>query len=367
MIIDDQTYLDFKEVSVSGRYVTNNQVIAFLEKFDGGVSVQSIGNSVQNRAINSITLGNGIHKILMWSQMHGNESTTTKAVLDLVNFLTSKNSLAVEILKHCTLKIIPILSPDGAEAYTRINANQIDLNRDAQNLSQPESKVLRKIYDDFQPDFCFNLHDQRTIFNVGTTNKPATVSFLAPSHDEERSISKTRKLSMHLIAAMNVELQERIPGQVGRYDDGFNANCVGDTFQMMNTPTILFEAGHFHEDYSREKTRTCVFHSLIAALSCITKKEIDTYSQESYFQIPENNKMFYDILIKHAHHIDASFTNDIGILFIEVLEEGRILFEPRIDKTGDLKNYFGHKTFNCNNINDLETLKKDNIWNLLQR
>jgi hypothetical protein len=47
--------------------------------------------------------------------------------------------------------------------YTRLNANEVDLNRDSQNLTQPESKVLREIFDLFQPHYCFNLHDQRTI------------------------------------------------------------------------------------------------------------------------------------------------------------------------------------------------------------
>jgi len=108
----------------------------------------------------------------MWSQMHGNESTTTKAVIDLLNYLKHDSVNALEIANQCTLKIIPILNPDGARDYTRVNANQIDLNRDAQDLTQPESRILKEEYDYFRPDFCFNLHDQRTIFNVGKTNKP---------------------------------------------------------------------------------------------------------------------------------------------------------------------------------------------------
>ena len=54
---------------------------------------------------------------------------------------------------------------------------------------------------------------------------------------------------MAIIAELNEMLQEFIPGQVGRYDDGFNINCVGDTLQQLNIPTILFEAGHFPNDY----------------------------------------------------------------------------------------------------------------------
>ena len=43
--------------------------------------------------------------------------------------------------------------------------------------------------------------------------------------------------------------------QVGRFDDAFNINCVGDYFQTQGTSTILFEAGHYQNDYSREKSR----------------------------------------------------------------------------------------------------------------
>jgi murein tripeptide amidase MpaA len=112
--------------------------------------------------------------------MHGNESTTTKALLDLLLFLNSGTKEAQVFLSHFTLLCFPILNPDGALAYTRENANGIDLNRDAQNLSQPESQILRKAFDDFQPDYCFNLQEirvnqrqflfwhQRTIKNVST-------------------------------------------------------------------------------------------------------------------------------------------------------------------------------------------------------
>jgi hypothetical protein len=366
MILEHQTYLNYKEETIQGRYVTNTHIDGFLKKSTFDSHVENIGYSVNKRPIRSIQIGKGNHKILIWSQMHGNESTTTKAVLDLMIFLASENTIASNILEKCTIKIIPILNPDGAEAYTRVNANQIDLNRDAQDQSQPESKVLREIYDDFQPDFCFNLHDQRTIFNVGNTDKPATVSFLAPSHDAERSISKTRGISMQLIATMNAELQQRIPGQIGRYDDGFNANCVGDTFQMLHTPTILFEAGHFHEDYEREETRAFIFYALTAALDCISENNIQAYEQDAYFLIPENKKLFFDVVIKNAQQLDTCYTKDIGILYVEVLKDGNITFEPSIEKIGCLESYYGHQTYDCKNDDHLSTLKKQDFWNLLK-
>src|SRR5690606_9762482 len=169
----------FKESNLTGRYVTNNHIKPLLANFKDSASITIIGQSVLLDDIYAIKIGDGSKKLFLWSQMHGNESTTTKAIFDILNTLRSGDASIKHILEHCTLYIIPILNPDGAKVYTRVNANEVDLNRDAQLKTQPESQILRSVFDDFAPDFCYNLHGQRTIFSVGKTNKSATVSFLA--------------------------------------------------------------------------------------------------------------------------------------------------------------------------------------------
>lgn len=365
IMITKPAYTKFKEIRVQGRYVTNAHIIPLLEEKKEGFEVETIGYSVRKRPIHSITLGSGPLKILMWSQMHGNESTTTKSVLDLLNFLSANEKYSQHIRKQCTLRIIPILNPDGAAAYTRVNANQVDLNRDAKTRSQPESTILRGEYDSFSPDFCFNLHDQRTIYNVGSTPKPATLSFLAPAHNVERSISETRRTAMQLIVAMNEILETLIPGQIGRYDDTFNDNCVGDTFQLLNTPTILFEAGHFHEDYRREQTREYLFHALVHVLKTIAENKIESYNGNAYFEIPENQKDFFDILVHNVPEENSNKRKDIGILFTEVLANGKIDFEPRVVQAGNLEGCFGHQTYDFLNTADLKELEKQNFRELL--
>ncbi|MEH6680105.1 MAG: M14 metallopeptidase family protein [Sediminicola sp.] len=362
------TYPYFQENKVRGRYVTNACLEPFYNSIQPFFTVTELGNSVAERPIKEIRMGSGPIKILMWSQMHGNESTTTKAVLDFVRFMESECTLSKALLSACTISIVPILNPDGAEAYTRVNANLVDLNRDAQERTQPESMVLRRLYDHFSPDFCFNLHDQRTIFNVGTTPLPATVSFLAPAHDEERNISSSRAISMKLIVAMDGLLQTLIPGQVGRYDDGFNSNCAGDAFQMLGTPTILFEAGHYPGDYGRERTREFVYYAILKAVDTIAKGELDTHKTERYFEIPENDKLFYDVLIRNSHLINASHAvgTDVGILYKEVLEDGDISFLPEVAKMGKLTEYLGHKVYNALDINDINSMKEHaSLWSVL--
>lgn len=358
----------FKEESLFHRYITSQHIALPLKNHEKNFDVKIIGQSVLGQSIYSITIGKGDRKILMWSQMHGNESTTTKAIFDLCNlFANSENSTIKTILGACKIVIIPMLNPDGSNAYTRINANEVDLNRDAQDLSQPESKVLRHLFNEFKPDFCFNLHGQRTIFSAGNTNFPATVSFLAPAQDKSCTVTLNRKRAMEIIVVMNEMLQKQIPGQVGIYDDTFNINCVGDTFQTHNVPTILVEAGHYENDYAREQTRRFVFQSLLTALDYIATHEINGVGYKPYFDIPNNHKLFYDIIIRNA--IVNFQKTDIGILYLEMLIDGKIEFVPKIEKISDLKGYYGHKEIDAKEnkifLEDNKTIKEGNEIDLV--
>ena len=339
-------YSSLKEPLLFGRYITNKDIEKCFKKLRK-IKVEVIGNSVEKRPIYGIKVGDGSIKILMWSQMHGNESTTTKALFDCLNLFESKNELSKNILENCTLYIIPILNPDGSQYYTRLNANKVDLNRDAQDLSQPESKVLRSKFNDFMPDYCLNLHGQRTIYGVGDTGKSASMSFLSPSQDEKRSITVNREKAMSIISSINEALQDLIPGSIARYDDGFNLNCVGDTFQSLGIPTVLYEAGHVNNDYNREEIRESVFISLLTGLSVIANG-INILNAKDYFKIPENTKSFYDIIIRNAKIIpEDEMIVDIAIQYEEVLNNEKLIFKPKIEVISNLDEYFGHKEYDA--------------------
>jgi hypothetical protein len=340
-----------KETQLKNRYIHNDHILPLLENLKDIFEVEQIGVSVLGEPIHSIKVGTGSKKILMWSQMHGNESTTTKAIFDLCNvFVKDSGDTIQQILKNCTILIIPILNPDGAKLYTRQNANNVDLNRDAKNLSQPESKVLRDLFDDFNPDFCFNLHGQRTIFGVGNTNNSATLSFLSPAQDAVCTITETRKKAMEIISAINELLQTQIPNQIGIYDDAYNENCVGDTFQSLNCPTILFEAGHYKDDYNREITRFYMFEAILSSVDYISKNNVAGDLFEKYLNIPENSKSFLDIIIRQVKITlnNKSMITDIGIQYVETLNEGVIEFIPKVEKIGDLSKVFSHRNIIAN-------------------
>jgi len=327
-----------KENSIYGRWIRLSDVEKALFKFENSsyFSSKIIGLSEELRNIHEVTIGNGSKKILIWTQMHGNESTGTKAVIDLINYLyKSKDKIRLQILTNATIKIIPLLNPDGAEYYTRYNANSIDLNRDAVNKDATESKVLRKVLDDFKPHFCFNLHDQRTIFGVEGENKPATISFLAPSEESSRKVTNTRIKTMNVICSMNNLLQEIIPGQVARYSDEFYPTATGDNFQKLGFPTILIESGHFKDDYQRETVRNFTFMSILQGIYHISSvRNFNDY--QDYFKIPNNVKNFGDLL-----HIYPNKEN-VGYLYEEILEENLIKFIPKMIKE-DISNLLFHK------------------------
>ena len=341
----EQLHQQYKEETLFGRYITLEHIEPLLSKFPN----QVIGKSVLGKPIYKLEFGTGKTKIFMWSQMHGNESTTTKALFDFINFLHSNTTESNAILNNFTFCLLPMLNPDGAELYTRENANKVDLNRDAQNLSQPESVLLREVFNDFKPDFCYNLHDQRTIFGAGETGKPATVSFLAPAYNDQRDINEVRSKAIEVIVAMNETLQQFIPNQVGRFDDSFNINCIGDTFQSMNVPTILFEAGHYQGDYDREFSRKFIFIALLSGIQYIYENDIVLNEIQKYLHIPQNKVVFYDFVYKNVkiNYDNLEKSINFAAQYKEVLSEGKILFEAYIVQIDDLENFFGHFEFDA--------------------
>ncbi len=363
----EKIFQDNKEESLHGRYIILEKIEPLLKALNKNNNLDIIGKSVLGKPIYSYIIGTGKIKILLWSQMHGNEGTTTKALFDLLKLLNGETELAKELKSKFTFLAIPILNPDGAEKYTRINANGVDLNRDFQDLTQPESRLLRELYADFKPDFCYNLHDQRTIFAAGNVNKPATVSFLAPSFNEAREVNEVRIKAMDVIVAMNSTLQSFIPGQVGRFDDGFNLNCVGDTFTYLGSPTILFEAGHYQEDYQREMTRKFIFIALVSGLQYIYENDIVLNETEKYFNIPQNKPVFYDLIYKNIKifYDNKQIITNFAIQFTEVLNEGKIEFIAFIVEIGELTQNFGHFEYDAKGASYSD--EQDNIPKLGQK
>lgn len=326
-----------KESSLFGKWITFENIENLFQKHQAVFEIKQLGFSEQERPIYTLKIGSGKKRILLWSQMHGNESTATRALFDLFNCFSNSTSVELEtILKECTLVFIPMLNPDGSQAYTRVNGKNIDLNRDAVDRVAKESKLLRGILEEFNPQFCFNLHDQRTIFGVEGTKNPATISFLAPSEEETRAITDGRKQTMNVIVAMNDMLQQIIPNFVGRYTDEFYPTATGDNFQKLGYNTILIESGHYPDDYQREKSREFTFYSIIQGIYHIATTD-SFMDYEDYFKIPNNDKIFYDVI-----HRYSSDKKDEAYQYKDEIIESKLVSKLEKVAENTLKNEIGH-------------------------
>ena len=329
-------FKNHKEESLFGKWIHYKQISPILEKLSLKLNVSLIGSSEENVPINSVKFGSGKKKILIWTQMHGNESTGTRALFDFFNCIVySENKIIKNILKECTILCIPMLNPDGSLNYTRVNQNGIDLNRDAVDRKAKESKLLRSVLENFNPQFCFNLHDQRTIFGVEGTENPATISFLAPSEEETRKLTKGRIETMNVIVSMNNLLQKIIPNHIGRYTDEFYPTATGDNFQKLGFNTVLIEAGHFPNDYDREEARKFNFFALLQGIHHISSSnKFEDY--KAYFDIPNNQKNFFDVIVENKNAKDKAF------LYVDKIKDGKFVSELQLEKEGDLSGFIAH-------------------------
>lgn len=337
-------YTDNFEDRLTGRYITIKHILPLLDSYRNIFNVSVAGFSEMGVEIPLVTLGKGAKKVLIWSQMHGNESTTTKALFDFFKYISVNNQQTAQLLSQYSFYVLPILNPDGAALYTRENANNIDLNRDAEDISQSESRVLRSIFDSLQPHLCLNMHDQRSIFGIDGP-KPATLSFLAPSADALKTITPAREIAMELIVKMKNYIQAYHHDQIGRFDDTFNQNCVGDSFTSSGSPTILFEAGHYPNDYSREQSRSFVFYALIALFDLDTASQNNSLDYKEYFTIPENQKIYKDVVLYNVRVDGEDNLQTISFQYKEKLLHQKIEFELYFDSMQEKNNVFGHQHF----------------------
>jgi len=344
-------FTTIKEHSLSGLWIHYKQIAPLIKRLEANKQFQTkiIGYSELKTPIFSIKTGNGPIKILMWSQMHGDESTATKVVFDLINYLNMlvySGKHSGNLLNKCTITIIPMLNPDGSFLYTRENYNKKDLNRDAVLLETSEAKVLDKLITDINPDYAFNLHDQDSFYNVYGTDKPATFSFLAPAADENRTITTSRIKAMAVISSMYNYLNKHIPGQMARYNDTFCDNCFGDLIQKRGIPTILVESGYYPKDENREITRKYHFMALLNSLQAIVNDQLPDYLD--YFLISESEKKYYDIKfdnVKIGNKLES-----IAIRYNDHIKEGKFtkfILKDQIITGSELNGMYFHKVIDA--------------------
>jgi len=343
------SYDEFKEASIETRRFKHGDIQPLIDSLKSikGFEVTLLGKSIQGRDISMISVGQGETDVLLWSQMHGDESTATAAMFDIFNYLKTDQT----ILKDLKVHFIPMLNPDGAEVFSRRNAIGIDINRDALKLQSPESQILKNTRDSLNADYGFNLHDQSKYYNANKTDKPATISFLAPAFNYEKDINESRGIAMRIIVKMNEIIQRYAKGQVGRYDDGFEPRAFGDNMQKWGTTTILIESGGFLNDPEKQFIRKINYTSILSAFQIISTQNFKNASLDQYLSIPKNDRKLYDLKIENLSfsYLALDFTVDLGIQYneIENINHSDFYYIGKISDIGDLSTHFGYETLDA--------------------
>ena len=351
-----KAFENHKESAITHRRFMHSDLQPLIQKHTDQFEVSLVGKSVLGKSISSLNWGAGETKVMLWSQMHGNESTATMALFDLFNFLGGQGEEYEGVRKllksQLQLKFIPMLNPDGADAFKRRNALDIDLNRDAISQISPEAVILKTVRDLFQPEFGFNLHDQQIYYNVVNTPKQATISLLAPAYNEATEINDVRGRAMQTIASMNRLLQELIPGQVGKYDDAFEPRAFGDNIQKWGTSTILIESGGLMGDPEKQEVRKINFMLLLDALYTIATRSYTQYSTDQYFAIPDNGFQLMDLLIQEMQvPVNGSwYPIDLAIRRRETEGNAGQSFSGSVEDLGDMQIFFGLETLDATGL-----------------
>lgn len=344
----DETYEKYYEVKLDRKVfgIEKLQPLLLEVAQSNDLSMNLIGRSVENRPIYGLSYGHGPIKVLFWSQMHGDESTATMALIDFFHWLTDmapdQKDLRQFIQDEFHLYFIPMLNPDGAEKFQRRNSLQIDLNRDALELTSPEAQLLKNTRDSLQPHFGFNLHDQSVYYRAGETGDQVALGFLAPAFNENKDINGVRFRAMQIIANLYDSLHHHLPQKIAKYDDTFEPRAFGDNIQKWGTSTILIESGGISGDPEKQFLRKMNYFTFIKSLESIANKTYETKILQEYQRIPYNQMRMLSFRLNHLSFEwqNQKFTTSIG---------WRESSSPwaRIQDIGDLSTYSALEEFNA--------------------
>ncbi|MCH7991106.1 MAG: peptidase M14, partial [Gemmatimonadetes bacterium] len=260
------------------------------------VSSRVVGESAEGRTVRQLTFGQGPTTVLLWSQMHGDESTASMSLADIVRFFNDSpdHPLAQRIAEGSTVHMIPMLNPDGAERFRRRNAQGIDVNRDARRLQTPEGKILKAVRDALDPDFGFNLHDQGAAVRVGRSSRGVAIALLAPAYNADRDVDDKRRRAMQVASLLIESMDPLVGDHIAKYDDTFNPRAFGDLMGAWGASTILIESGAWEGDPQKQHLRKTNFVGILTALDAIATGRYSLYDPGVYESLESNGRRVND-------------------------------------------------------------------------
>jgi hypothetical protein len=276
------------------------QVATPLLASRSGFTTREIGRSAEDRPLRHVSWGRGRTRVLLWSQMHGDESTATMALADLFRFLGEhpRHPIVQRLRERTTLHFFPIVNPDGAARFQRRNAQGIDVNRDARDLATPEGRALKALHDMLKPDFGFNLHDQRPGYRAGESDRGVAIALLAPAYNDANDVNPVRGRAMEVAGMIRAALEPSLSGHLARWDETFNPRGFGDMTTHWGSSTVLIEAGGIEGDPQKQQLRKYNFLAMLAGLDSIATGSHAGVPHGVYRELPENGAVWPDLAIR---------------------------------------------------------------------
>ncbi len=166
----------------------------------------SIGTSVKGRAITAYRFGTGNSLIVYTGTLHGNERSAEYTLTSWIDYLERNYD---SIPAGRSIVVIPDVNPDGAAAGNRVNAHNVDLNRnfDTSNwkqsvtmpggsvnsngggnypLSEPESAALAGYIATYHPRLVLDYHATAGIVEP---NDAGDSNALAKTYDSKSNLN----------------------------------------------------------------------------------------------------------------------------------------------------------------------------------
>lgn len=327
------------------------QMLGTLADEAPGLEREEIGRSVEGRPLYAVRFGTGPIRVLMWSQMHGDEPSHTMAIADLFAYWAREpeDPRVQKLRDGLTIVAVPMLNPDGAERFLRHNAQGLDLNEDARAWRSPEMRAMRDLAIRFRPDFGFNLHDQDVRTRVGKSDRLTALALLACPIDEVNGDNEARLRAKRLCGIIREAVEPLVGDHVSRYSETYEPRGIGEWMQNAGVSTVLLESGSWPGDREKQVLRTMSFVAILGALEAIADGRVEGAPLERYASLVENDRNVFDVLLKGAticvEGIEP-YRADIGIDFRVPLDAE----DGTISEIGDLSDALGRRVLDAGDL-----------------
>ncbi|MFC4559992.1 M14 family zinc carboxypeptidase [Virgibacillus kekensis] len=240
---------------------TYQEMMTFLEtqnKKQAQMEVEVIGQTVKGRDIPLVKYMSDPANptILYLAQQHGDEALTTEGMLDYIKSLgTGKNK---GVLDNVNILLIPMYNADGAmgdvnyelEDYaakgprhlTRYNANQVDLNRDHEARTQPETQALHQnVLQKYDIDYMIDLHHQGAQWVKDDKYVSGAIFYPYPEHTKADVLYKSKQLGAVVYEAIEPKGWGHLAKYAGKgsaYGAGIGVYGIANEYDIS---TLLLE------------------------------------------------------------------------------------------------------------------------------